>query len=223
MEEEQIFPFVEKKHRISYYPNEEPMVEVFKLDPDSVALLNTFLIYIDEWHGLGISPSALSSSFSFQYKRGKETKFGSSPPDPLQLSALYNAQRPFILQKESTYYFKIVKALVSSCESQRFRKLMKGFNRRYRGKDTQPRIDFKAGGELISYETIFQHWLNGYVFHRDENSRELINSFECLFPHSALVAYFGMLFVDRARVIGQVAILVRSILADDLERLTNVE
>lgn len=211
-----------KRHRIRYSPEIDPMIEKFSFSQEDLSLLADYIEYIDEWHKLGISPSSLSSSFSMNYERSLGTQFASSPPDPTQFAALCTAIRPFILAKELTYFFRIIGILSRSTDSPLFRQLIKFFSNRYQGK-AAPIIEFKAGGKKIAHESMIQHYLNGYVYHRDPESRELLQSFMGGLPREVQKTYFGMLIVDRAQVIGVVGILVRGILADDLQKLTNVE
>jgi hypothetical protein len=212
------------KARFLYWDRDSPSVEEFVLDTDNISLLRKYTKYYDEMIQLGIDPSKMDINLNVQVNTiQRKTLVRTKKPHPLVLSGFANAMRPFVLQNELTYFYKILKAVRESCTSDSLRIFLRTLARGYKCRLSGVTLKLRAGQEQISQERAFSLWLNAYIYHRDPAKRELLESFESAAPLNLQEAFFQMLFIEKARVVQVLAIMVKHILAQDASVIMSVD
>ena len=209
--------------QLQYSVEEDPLTEKFRFSESDLRILDRFLEYIDEWHNQGIDHSKLSTRMTMNYVKDGQSYFESTLPDPTTFSAYAIALRPFIHQNEPTYFHKIKGILGRACESKQFRRLLKEIDNLYNSRNADLKISLRAGQDEYDQEKVFQIWLNSYVYHRDEDKRQLLESFNGGLPENARKAYFTMLFAEKGKAIGAFACIVRFVLDNDPDKILTIQ
>lgn len=206
----------EYKARFHYDEHGNAVIESFHLTDTDLKKLRRFVAYYDEMILLGIDPSKMMVNLNVRIDmEQKRTSVSTTKPHPLVLSGFANAMRPFILEDEPTTFYRVLRIARQSCASEKFRDFTKALAALYKSRNAGVKFTLRAGQDLISQERAFSMWLNAYIYHRDHDKRELLESFSSAAPFAMPEALFQMIFIDKARSVQILALTFKHILRQD--------
>lgn len=208
--------------RIQYEADSDDVIEQLSICDVNMKVLRRFCEYINELEALNLAYSKLSSSMNLHAERDKSGKyriaFRTDLPDPHSFRLFTDAIRPFILESENTYFYRILGMIRKSSESSRLRMVLKQLSKAFKNAGF-PRIQLKAGGDAYNHENTLKLWMNAYRFHRDEDKRVLLESFQEIVPREMLDYFFMSMLVAKGQTIRNLDLLVQAILSDGAEAI----
>lgn len=89
---------------------------------------------------------------------------------------LLHVLRPFILEKERTYYNRITSILRRRIDHRLWHGLIKGYVRSFRADNSQKFFTVKVEDLVLNSEEALDLWLNGYEYHHDPEKRTRLAS-----------------------------------------------
>lgn len=116
-------------------------------------------------------------SYRFAFSEGEGVKAPNMPP-PIEVRELAMLLRPFILQDETTYFYKIVNLFDKHFVPAEFREVFEAWRGRFSGRDGQELFRVEFRGIVLNSEEGLRLWLNAYQFHRDEDKRAILSQIE---------------------------------------------
>lgn len=177
-------------------------------DVDWQVLLD-YVSYALDLNELSMVRSGAYANLSINYKEGQPLTFESQIPPGEQLFALMHRLRPFILQKESTYFDKVTNILTKEIDNGEFRELIKRLRSTFSARRFYDPIKLTVNdGFVITSEKALQTWLNGFEYHRAKDAREAMEQVFAVFPEDASRAIFVMLLIEKVKAIRALAPLV---------------
>ena len=188
-----------------------------------LSLLHRYVEYYDEMIQLGINPVEMMIEVRVRVDlERRQTQVSSEKPHPLVFSGFANAVRPFILEKEPTSFHRVLGVVRNSCPSSHFREFIRRLSKAYKCRNYGIKFTLRAGQEIISQDRAFNLWLNSFIYHRDPDTRTLLESFKTAAPWEMQESCYQMLFVEKARIVQILALTIKHIFKIDEEAIMMV-
>lgn len=149
-------------------------------------------------------------SLNVSWKQGEQVAFKAGLPPEDDIAAFLLRMRPFILQKEPTYFFKIRKILMQHIALPSARRYLDGLADRYTGKKIPMMIEVssQAGTLSLTSDEAIKKWLNAFEYHQLPKERvELLAMYE-VFPENSARVLFLYAMLERASAIGKMGALI---------------
>lgn len=131
------------------------------------------------------------------------------PPDDV-IAALLHRLRPFVLQDEPTYFFRVCKIITKRLNHHKFRAAIKHIQDLFSGKDFQSLIVIRSNEVVLNSDAALMKWLNAFEYHRDTKKREELESLHWLLPLESSRALFVSMMIDKAKAALKVAEIIRA-------------
>ena len=203
-------PLPFKIHLVNNRTGAEDIVDGAFTD-DEWNLLSRFVEYAGELEDAVILKRNPAWSFGLQYKDGKLTV--DTLPPKSEIRELAHVLRPFILEEEPTFFYKIVRILRERVSHPRMDILYRAWSKRFSGKDSEEVVRISAGDTVINSEKTLKVWLNAYQYHRDEDKRALISELHQEVPLEVSEAVFVDLLLGKADAVLLATRFIRDIAA----------
>lgn len=134
-------------------------------------------------------------------------------PPKHEVRELAHLLRPFILEGETTFFYKILRVVHERLQHPRLEVMYRAWSRRFNAKDSQEVIRITAGDLLINSDRALNIWLNAYHYHREHEKRELLNQLHEDISFEASEAIFVDQLLGKAAAILLMASLIDQIAA----------
>ncbi len=152
----------------------EPVNAKGAIPDDDWQRLRRFAEYANELRGVALLNRNPHWSYGFAFNQEEGVKAPELPP-PIEVRELAMVLRPFILQDEGTYFYRMVNLLDKHFAPAEFRQFFKAWKDRFSGRDGQQLFRAEFGGIVLNSEDGLKLWLNAYQFHRDEDKRAILD------------------------------------------------
>lgn len=162
-------------------------------DKDWQVLLD-FVEYAVDLDDLAIVKNGGSAELGIKYEHDQPPTFKTTLPPDEQLFALMHRLRPFILEKESTYFNTVASILTRQIDNSHFREVIKALRSIFLATRYQNLFKITVNETfVVNTEKALQTWLNGFEFHRVKEKSEVMEQVFVMFPENASKAIFVML------------------------------
>ena len=164
-------------------------------------------------------------------------------PEEIAVREFLLCIRPFVLQDEDTYFFKVVKVMSSGVRDKRFKAFLRPYKDRFTGNDRKKgyqiysaSVDISEMDNSVSVAEAFKGfegrhlqlntdealnlWLYGYVYHRDEKKRREFVEKTGGEPGELALAIFRALLSGKVEAIMNFAHLLAAIEMGPSTRMT---
>jgi hypothetical protein len=158
-------------------------------------------------HGLHVS-------FHMNVKMGGPPVFEADFPPREDFMVLLHAARPFILQDEELYFYKIVKMLKRKIKNKNIVEVLDRTKMLYSGKHSQAMIKVTANDIVINSEDFVLSYLNAYEYHRDQEKRSFFDELFKSFPQNIGRYFVVSLMVDKIKAIIDVGKIIGLIMGE---------
>lgn len=175
----------------------------------------------DEWHLLmrflecanKLASLRLDIAVHYSVKWNRNTGLGyeTRMPAEADLLAFLHAMRPFVLQKEDTYFDRICKLLKRHLSHDDIRAAIDYELDEFSGKHFQEQLGVKADGVMLNSEDILRKWLNAFEYHHDQDKKRALEELHRMIPLEASRALFLSMMIDKANAVFEIAALIRSL------------
>lgn len=163
-----------------------------------------------------------AARFSLKWRNGEGLQDESVlPPHDAYLAFLYGL-RPFLLNDEETYFYKVANILSRRIDLTEIRSRIETYRDLFSTKEMQSLVSIKISkskrdrvgeekdaGVVINTEEILRKWLNAFEYHRDEDKRTFFDELNCLLPDGDLRALFFSMLVDQANAVTMLATIIK--------------
>jgi hypothetical protein len=135
-------------------------------------------------------------------------------PPVSELSEFLHMMRPFILNKESTYYIKVDSIISKNFQYDYIRKILKMKRNLFLGRAQKNLYQLSTEAIVLSSEEMLKKWLNAYEYHRDESKREELQRLHSDgFPLEIIKFFWIDILLDKAVAIFWLQALIRKMSA----------
>lgn len=158
--------------------------------------------------------------FNLKWQKDEGFQDGSVlPPHDAYLAFLYSL-RPFLLNDEETYFYKVANILSRRIDLPEIRGRIENYRDLFSTREMQtvvsirisqgPRSGKQQGaGVVINTEDILRKWLNAFEYHRDDDKRRFFDDLNRLLPDQSLRGLFFSMLVDQANAVTKLAMVIR--------------
>jgi hypothetical protein len=180
---------------------------------DEWNLLTRFLAYSYRLAECRMAESQAQLKFGVKAEIGQPTTFEVVLPPEDDIAAFLHRMRPFVLEKEATYFPKVRNIVARYLTLPSVRQHLDLLKDRYAGKALGFTITFGSlsltGGEAID------KWLNAFEYHQDEDKQTQLRAMYATFPEPAARALFLTAMLARASAVGKLGALIDAITKRD--------
>ncbi|MCT7466558.1 hypothetical protein N5T78_08210 [Aliarcobacter cryaerophilus] len=121
-------------------------------------------------------------------------------PNSDQISVLLHRIRPFILEKEATFFNKIKNILYKILDKESQDEL-KSISKRFEHKNNLPDIEFFEGCQNIKTDTNFYNWVNAEEYHSDKKKKEEVELLRKSLPNNLFYHQMIEIYIDKYNAI----------------------
>ncbi len=156
---------------------------------------------------------------SLQTNLGRESQELSSqaelPPDD-DVAALLHKLRPFILQKEPTYFMTVCSILGKHLNNAYIRGFLKQTRHLFDGRQLQSKFRITVNAEaLLNSDAVLDFWLNAHEYHKDREKQKKLEELTHMPTLDSAKVVFFILLNEKMRAIYATASLVASVLGKE--------
>jgi hypothetical protein len=168
-----------------------------------------FMQYADELAKTPFLRSSNRGSAKISHARDEPVKFDVTLPDWTEVVAFIHLLRPFILQKESTNFYKVANIVGKHTKnSQVIRSMLAASRDIFSTRRDQDTIQIRSNESLLNSEETLQAYLNGFEYHRDKDKQAFIEGLHQMLPLDFSKVIFVGLLLEKARAIFDLADLI---------------
>jgi hypothetical protein len=187
-------------------------VEV-KFTPDELPCLRQFIECSDALCRTSIVKRGFPITINLSYGEGKLAANWSRPTDD-EMAAYLLRYRPFGLQNESTYFYKIVNILSKRIDNTNFRSSLRSLRDMFSGKHMQDTtLKVEANNVILNSDTFFMDWLNGYQYHRAPDAIQKVEAVHTIMPLRFTEALMVTLMSEKTGAITRVSYYARALIS----------
>lgn len=160
------------------------------------------------------------SKITFQVSIGtsSDVPFSRNIPSDEVISDFLIKIRPFILKNEQTYFYSICNIISKSFHDDLLNLIMKDIREYYSDKQFQNMIKFESNNVILNSEDTLNDWLNAYVYHKDENKKQRLDSLhDSIFPFEMSKVLWLLLFQDQVKAIVKLSTIIRNLKKENNE------
>jgi hypothetical protein len=121
-------------------------------------------------------------------------------PNSDQISVLLHRIRPFILEKEVTFFNKIKNILYKVLDKESQDEL-KNISKRFEHKNNLPDIEFFKGYQNTKTDTNFYNWVNAEEYHSDKKKKEEVELLKKSLPNNLFYYQMIEIYIDKYNAI----------------------
>jgi hypothetical protein len=122
------------------------------------------------------------------------------PPDD-DFIALLHRMRPFLLNDEPTYFYKISKLLSRRLESEELRSFFKRLKHFFSGGSFQDMVSISSNDVVINSEATLMKRLNAHEYHKDRDKQKELEKIHKIFPLESSRTIFVMMVFDMVKAV----------------------
>src|SRR5438270_10273868 len=169
--------------------------------------LQDFAKYAGELEDNSLIKEGIPASLNLTLNMGEGLKVTTKLPTDEQIDAMLMKLRPFILGKEPTSFSTVRGILRKATKGDRVKKHLDTLYYLFSGERLQSQIVVGASspehpeGMIINSETLLDHWLNGYRFHKDKERRKIVDLMHGIMPLKSSIVLFLLLITDKVAAI----------------------
>lgn len=178
-------------------------------EADDWNTLNEYLEYADDLLKTKFVQDGMPAALNIKWNQDSGMVVSTKLPNWDEVSAFLHKLRPFILEKESTYFYKICNILTRELTHPYFRNIVDQQRDFFSGKRVQSIYKISSNDTVLNSEKVLYDWLNSYEYHRDKEKRKFIDSLHEMFPLDGSKVLFLSLLTDKTKAINNIAVLVR--------------
>ena len=175
-------------------------------------VLKDYSKYSKELEEISLVQKGSNVELKISWKKGEEIKYTSTLPPEEEIIALLHKIRPFVLQKESTSFRKIVNLLGRKIEDDEFRDLLKEEKEIYSGKASRGVFKIASNEVVLNTDQMLKKWLNAFEYHKDKNKQLEIKKLHELIPLEATRTILIMMLQDKVKAILHISGFINVIL-----------
>jgi hypothetical protein len=150
------------------------------------------------------------TSIVVNFAEGQLATEWSRPTDD-EMAAYLHRYRPFGLQRESTYFYKIVNLLSKNVENDLFRSSLHRLGDMFSGKHMQEnKIKIESNDVVLNSDDFFMDWLNAYEYHRAPDAIQRVDALHTIIPLGFTEAFMMTLMSEKTGAISRVAHYVKA-------------
>jgi len=173
---------------------------------------NNYSKYTDKLNATRFVSEEMGSTLKIKYDVRNGTKFSWQYPSDDNFAAFIHRLRPFVLNREDTYFPKISNLYRKKLNHSVMDELFKTLKEHFDGTNSQKFFRLKSNEIIVNSDNTLYNWLNAYEFHHEEDKRELLRSMNKIFPEEASRAIFVMLLIDKSKAIQVLNGIIRPII-----------
>jgi hypothetical protein len=132
-------------------------------------------------------------------------------PDLDTIALITHRMRPFILQKEPTFFGKVCKILKRRLDSSPIRAMLDLQRAEFFSEAFQAQIRIVVNDAVVNAENTFMDWLNSEEYHRLSDQKARIAALDCVLPNDFLRPLLTSMLLDKMRAVLNVAQFVEAI------------
>lgn len=142
----------------------------------------------------------IQNSLKLDILLGNNANFEINLPNNDQISTLLHRIRPFILEKEVTFFNK-VKNIFYKIVDEETQKELNVISKKFEHKNNLPDIEFFKDSQNIKTDANFYNWVNAEEYHSDKKKKKEIESLKNSLPNDLFYHQMIEIYVDKYNAI----------------------
>lgn len=180
---------------------------------DDWEVINDFSTYTKELFDSRLIKEGIKCNMNFSFNKNKGLTGSVVLPDWEKVIVFLHKYRPFGLQNEPTYFYKVANKLFKYFDDSYIRSFIKEQRDVFNGKNMQKQIIIKINKEIIvNSEKMLDKWLNAYEYHKDKEKQKFIKKLNEILPQEFCQGIFVSLLINKAKAIYNLCSLIDIIL-----------
>lgn len=181
-------------------------------------ILKEYKNYTDELFNISLLKKGFNSNLNVTYIKESGMKVKSSLPEWEDIIVFLHKIRPFVLNKETTYFYKIANIISKNIKNTFIRDFINRQRGLFSGKNMQKQvqikvtninINLKIKNVIINSAEILNKWLNAYEYHRDNDKIIFIDKVNEVIPKDFSQAIFVSLLIHKGKAIGNIGSFIK--------------
>jgi len=180
-------------------------------------ILEAFVQYAVELISTKLVRNGIFASLQIRWEQGSTMKFGTKLPNWDDVIVFLHKLRPFVLQNEATFFYRVSNILKKIIEQPFLRSFIDEQRKIYSGQMMQEMVRISIDDIVLNSEKVLLDWLNAYEYHRDKNKKEFIDELNQMFPLDASKAIFLQLLSYKIDAIHNLTGFIRVLIREQPE------
>lgn len=147
-----------------------------------------------------ILPDEVPLNLNFKWDK-QGLFFSSTIPNDTIISAILHNIRPFILEKENTYFRKVTSIISKNINNEGIRLLSKHMNNKFSLIIANQLFSAKINNFTLISDDFFMKWINAYEYHRDKEKIALINTLDSVLPTEIIINMMKFYIFEKVKAI----------------------
>jgi len=166
-----------------------------------------FVAYADELKVI-LRSAGFSINFDLEYTKEAGVRFSSMLPSRERVASLLHHLRPFVLDKESTFFPRVCGLLRRVVPLPLFREMLESILGLFFDRDFQLQLILSVNEQVVNSDEGVRLWLNGFEYHRDAEKRARLEALGGVLPLSGQRAVYVSMMVDKANAVLRLASII---------------
>jgi hypothetical protein len=172
-----------------------------ELSDADVEVLSEFVAHAERLRQTEFVRGGGGAGLHLEWKKGQPLKAAPELPERPSHVEFIHEMRPFVLQDEATYYYKVAGILGRSTDNPCFRQTLRAASDQFSGRRMNEAVRISAGDRDLTSDAFLRDWLNAYEYHRERAKRREIEALHAAVPLAATEAIMLMLLVSKANAV----------------------
>ncbi len=152
------------------------------------------------------------AQLNVNWREGQQLEVKAELPDWEKVQSFLLRFRPFILERERTYFPKVANLIARRLQSPAVDRVLAPMRDYFMGKSLQSRIIVRSNAVVLNSPDTLDKWLNAYEFHQDQGKRAWLETLHKIMPLESTRVFFLVLLTDRLKAVLQLAGVIRVLL-----------
>jgi len=193
------------EYRFKLILNVQGTDEVIKIsggiENSDMETLEAFTQYTKELINTKYVQTGMQAALRVSWKQNSPMMVSTKLPPWEDVIVFLHKLRPFLLQSESTYFYRINNLLSKVLDHTYLRSFLTEQRKIYSGKKMQEMIQISSDDVILNSEKVLLDWLNSYEYHRNGEKKHFIDTLHQMFPLEASKVIFLQLLSDKTKAI----------------------
>lgn len=171
---------------IQFGDGRETVALRFQVSAEGEAVLRQYVEQTDDVLKAIQRVGGLPVELNISFQQGEGLRFNTVEPTEDQRAVILHKLRPMLLKKEPASFDRACAVVSRSTDHEFMSAHLRRLRDVYNGTDLRSTVIISRGETVLNSEAAFEHWLNGFEYHRDADRAAVITDADALLPLEAI-------------------------------------
>ncbi len=200
------------------FPDErDPIRFRYSVSDQDEVLLRRFVRSSREVVEAARRAGGLPAKLHLSYSEDSGFRVETAEPTDDQRALILHRLRPLILTNEPWSFDRVCGIVRRSSDHEFLSRHLRWLRGIYTGSEIRNMVVFSRGELVLNSDAAFQHWLNGFEYHQEEDKAAKIADGDSVLPVEVVRPIFMMLLSQKLKAISHLAFFVDKMLEQSTE------